>query len=155
MVVKRSTTNMAVLIFLLISLASSHSRSTVTLELVNWIAYNVPAFITCSEKNKVLGDPVRVEHDGTYEYPCHTVMLGTSCRCEVKWDNQIRYFKAYKFTRDHSICGSKCRWYLVPGGPLLADSSEPIDYPVVKRIDNWSGVGVFSANNDEKVASQA
>uniref|UniRef100_A0A7N0UT28 S-protein homolog n=1 Tax=Kalanchoe fedtschenkoi TaxID=63787 RepID=A0A7N0UT28_KALFE len=155
MVVKRSTTNVAVLIFLLISLASSHSRSSVTLELVNWIGYNVPAFITCSDKNKVLGDLVRVEFHGTYEYPCHTVMLGTSCRCEVRWGDQIRYFKAYKFTRDHSICGSKCRWYLLSGGPLLADSSSPLDDPAIKRTDNWSGVGVFSSNSDEKVASQA
>lgn len=125
-------------VVLFITICAFHSEcAKVTLELINWLSFENPAFICCSEKDQVLGDLVRVEWPSSFLYECRTTIIGTSCKCEVRWLDHIRHFKAYTYFKDSNICGTVCKWYLIPGGPQLADKSSTRDRTVFKRSEPW------------------
>ncbi|KAL9671588.1 hypothetical protein QQ045_009158 [Rhodiola kirilowii] len=138
MVMKKST--IVAVIFLIVSLAWQSECSIVTLEIINWITARQNVFITCSNKVKkkiMTGDQVQVEYGVPYEYKCATKLFGTTCKCVVEWGEHVRAFDAYRSLRDHKICESKCRWYLVPSAPILCNNSLSIERPKSMRIDHW------------------
>uniref|UniRef100_A0A7N0UJI9 S-protein homolog n=1 Tax=Kalanchoe fedtschenkoi TaxID=63787 RepID=A0A7N0UJI9_KALFE len=119
-------------------LSARQAECGVKVEIVNYIPWDDPVLVTCSEKHKVLGDPVPLGLHASYEFSCHKSLFGGgSCKCEVKWGDTVRYFDAYRQRRDQSLCGGKCRWYLFLSGPALADASSPHDNPSFKVYYDW------------------
>lgn len=116
--------------------------STVQLEIYNkMLVLDGPVSITCTEKGKIAGDPVKIErNDPTpYKYECNVVMFGTSCTCEVRVGQRAQFFKAYNYFRDRNFCSGRCEWHLATLKTYMVNP----EYPGSKRAYDWDRIEVL------------